>query len=276
MTRTLLIDADLIAYRSAAANEQRIDWGDGVVSHEADLEAAKQAVKETVEWIADGLKATDLIICMSDEVSNFRKGIDPTYKSNRNGTERPVHLYDVKDWMAETWPSRSMPHLEADDVMGILATEPHTGERIIVSNDKDMRTIPGLLCAPPQDKSEKLKVERISLEEADRFHLYQTIVGDTCDGYPGCPGEGPVAAERLLRGLGYESFIHTFKSGPRKGTEETRWKLKAFDTPWQAIVSAYEKKGLTEAHALTQARLAFILRSSHYQDGNRLDWTPPN
>ena len=36
-----------------------------------------------------------------------------------------------------------MDSLEADDVLGILATEPSNEERIIVSIDKDLYQIPG-------------------------------------------------------------------------------------------------------------------------------------
>lgn len=276
MTRTLLIDADLIAYRATAALQQTIDWGDGVVSVDGRLEEAKTEARRVVEWFMDGLKGTDLVICLSDDVQNFRKKIDPTYKQNRGTAERPIHLYDLKEWMAEEWPSKLIPTFEADDVAGILSTEPHTGERIIVSSDKDMKTIPGLLCAPDYENY-KLKVREISEDEADRFHLWQTICGDTVDAYPGCPGAGPAEAALLLdEGLHWVSHEHVFKSGPRKGQPETRWRLEGIEwVPlWVRVVSAYRKRGLTEADALRQARLAFILRSSHYVDGRRLDWHP--
>lgn len=278
MSRTLLIDADLIAYRATAALQQTIDWnGDGsCVSVDGRLDEAKAEAKRVVEWFMDGLKGTDLVICLSDDVQNFRKKIDPTYKQARTAVERPVHLYDLKEWMGEEWPSRLIPTFEADDVAGILATEPHRGSRIIVSSDKDMQTVPGLLCRPDYETG-KLKVQSISEEEADRFHLWQTICGDVVDGYPGCPGAGPKAAERLLNGEVWTYHDRTISRGPRKGTVERDWALRTADdwTAWAAVCSAYAKAGLSEEDAIRQARLAFILRSSHYVDGRRLDWHPP-
>jgi DNA polymerase-1 len=238
------------------------------------LDEAKAEAKRVVEWFMDDLKADDLVICLSDDVQNFRKRIDPTYKQLRTATERPVHLYDLKEWMGEKWSSRLIATFEADDVMGIMSTEPHTGERVIVSNDKDMKTIPGLLCRPDYERR-KLNVVEITEEAADRFHLWQTLTGDTCDGYDGCPGVGGERAEPILDGYGFQRYDHTITKGKRKGEIDVRWPRFQFDGPWPAIVSAYEKAGLTEADAIRQARLAFILRSSHYVDGRRLDWNPP-
>lgn len=276
MTRTLLIDADLIAYRSTAALQQTFDWGDGIVSVDGRLDEAKEQAEQIIEWFMDGLKADDLVICLSDDVQNFRKKIDPTYKVLRTETERPVHLYDLKDWMADKWPSRIVPTLEADDVMGIMSTEPHVGERIIVSSDKDMKTIPGILCQPDYE-NRRLKVQSISEEEADRFHLWQTIVGDSCDGYPGCPSAGPAAAELVLNGRYHFARDRVLSRGPRKGETVREWVYEDRDDlpVWLRIVALYEKAGLPETAALTQARLAFILRHSHYANGRRIDWHPP-
>lgn len=277
MSRTLLIDADLIAYRASAALQQTFDWnGDGsCVSVNGRLPEAKAEAQRIVEWFMDDLKADDIVICLSDDVQNFRKKIDPTYKLSRGNTERPVHLYDLKEWMGSKWPSRLVPTLEADDVMGIMSTEPHVGERVIVSSDKDMKTIPGLLCCPDY-ANHRLKVQAISEEEADRFHLWQTIVGDICDGYPGCPKAGPVMATAVLDGMMVRQTEKTFKAGPRKGETIPQWIAHHEpDVPvWTRVVALYAKFGLTEADALRQARLAFILRHSHYVDGRRREWSP--
>lgn len=270
MTRTLLIDADIIAYKAAASNEQNIDWGDGVVSHTADFEGAKRHAREALDALVEQLDATDLIICLSDDFSNWRKDIFPAYKTNRAATVRPEHLYDMKDWLAETYPTDRRSRLEADDVMGILSTEPHKGERIIVSADKDMQTIPGLLFNPNKDKF----VRTIEPDEAERFMLWQAICGDQTDGYPGCPGFGPGAADKLLAGIGLESFVHTFKSGPRKGTEETRWREVDLGCRWKAIVSAYEKAGQGEAEAIVQVNVARILKAGDMDGTKIIPWAP--
>jgi DNA polymerase-1 len=272
MKRTLLIDADILAYQTASANQKKYDWGDDVISVSADLEGAKEAAREILDDLMADLEADDLVICLSDELNNFRKGIYPAYKSHRKGTERPVHLYDMKDWLAAEYPTQLWQNLEADDVMGILSTEPHDGERVIVSEDKDMQTIPGLLFNPRKDT----EVRTITLEQANRFHLWQTVCGDATDGYPGCPGAGPQMAEAVLDGLMWVEQPKLFKSGPRKGTEIMEW-VKTIDedtSDWERIVACYNKFGLTEKDALVQANLARILRHGDL-DGNRvIPWVP--
>jgi DNA polymerase-1 len=271
VSRTLLIDADIIAYQCSASNEMNIDWGDGITSHTADFDAAKQAARETVDHLVTKLKADDVIICLSDDFRNFRKEIVyPEYKSNRKASVRPEHLYDLKEWFGTEFKTELRPLMEADDVMGILATEPHEGERVIVSADKDMQTIPAPLYNPNKPE---LKIRRITPEQAERFMLWQAICGDQTDGYPGLPSSGPAAAEKLLAGQGWESYSHEVRSGPRKGTAETRWRVKPMSR-WAAIVSAYEKAGLSETDAVVQVNCARILKHSD-MDGTRIiRWAP--
>lgn len=270
MTRTLLIDADILAYQTSSANQKTYDWGDDIISHSADLPAAKRAARDTVDHLMEKLKATDLVICLSDELNNFRKEVDPSYKTNRSGTVRPTHLYDMKDWLAEKYPSKIMQRLEADDVMGIMSTEPHTGERIIVSEDKDMQTIPGLLFNPRKDK----KVRTITLEQADRFLYWQTLVGDATDGYPGCPGCGPKMADEVLEGMMWTYEERILKSGPRKNMAVFNW-VKSFGhqgDAWERILACYDRYGFKEKHALVQINLARILRHGDLEGNHVKPW----
>lgn len=256
--RTLIFDADALAYLYTAADQRTYDWGDGVTSVAADPDEVKQAIRDEIDRTMEHLKGDDLIIAMSDELHNFRKDLYPGYKASRVNVERPQHLYDLKEWIGETYPSRMIPYLEADDVMGRLATEPTKDDRIMVAQDKDMLTIPGLLYRPHEAKP---KVREISLEAADRFHLLQTLAGDQTDEYPGCPGIGfGRGADHLDAGEGVEPYEHTFTRGPRKGQTEVRWRKVEMARPWDIVVSLYRKAGQTEADALLQARLARILR----------------
>lgn len=244
-----------------------------MVSCHADFDGAKKDARETLDALVEQLEATDLIICLSDDFINWRKDIYPLYKTNRAETVRPEHLYDMKDWLAESYPTDRRPRLEADDVMGILSTEAHKGERIIVSADKDMQTVPGLLFNPNKDRF----VREISPEEAERFMLWQGICGDQTDGYPGCPGAGPAAADAVLDGLMWQQRERTLKSGPRKGQTITEWISYdcGFSTPWERIVALYQKHGLAEEDAIVQVNLARILKAGD-MDGTRIiPWAPP-
>ena len=82
--------------------------------------------------------------------------------------------------------------LEADDVLGIIATMPENkGKVTVVSDDKDLKTVgPSRLYRPMTDE-----LLEISEADADRYFLTQVLTGDVTDGYKGIPGIGPKKAE---------------------------------------------------------------------------------
>lgn len=240
MKRTLLIDGDIVAYRYSSTVEQEVDWGDDVWSLWSDAKEAKQLILQYLDHLVEATAADDFVFTFSDK-DNFRKTIYPDYKSNRKGKRKPTCYKGVKTWLESEYESIEMPGLEGDDVMGILATSGKYEETVIVSEDKDMKTIPGLLWRAAE-------MEDISEEYADYYHLYQTLVGDPTDGYKGCKGVGDKRATDIL----------------------------TKDPTWEAVVKAYEKAGQTEEEALVQARLARILRASDYNTNTKepILWTP--
>ena len=240
----LAIDTDILMYKAATAAETEIDWGDDVWSVWTDLKEAKASFEHQLQTITTKLGVTDFVCCLSDHGNNFRKEIDPTYKSNRKGTRKPVGYVALCKWVEETFPSLRKPTLEADDVLGILATKPENqGKCIVVSDDKDLKTVPGKLYRPMAD--ERLT---ISDEESVRHFLTQVLTGDTADGYKGIPGIGPKKAEAIL--------------GLRPN--------------WDAVENAYLKAGLTRDDAIQQARLARILHWSDWDEKKEtvIPWTP--
>lgn len=247
MKRTLLIDGDVVAFQCAAALETAVEWEEGYYTWHVGFEEVCHAVDESIDRYMAKLEADAYQLALTDPKHNFRKDVLPTYKGNRKGVKKPLVLLYVKDWMVENRNGVLRPGLEGDDVMGILATYPAKGERIIVSIDKDMKTIP---CTYVRD----LDSDPIEIDEdtADYQHLFQTLTGDTTDGYSGCPGIGPKRAAELIE-LG-----------------------STIAENWAAVVAAYAKAGLGEEEALRQARVARILRASDY-DFKRKEpilWTP--
>jgi DNA polymerase-1 len=193
------------------------------------------------------LKADKTVIALSDK-ENFRRRIDETYKASRKKSRKPIGLPSLRKRLLDKWDAVVIPELEADDILGIWATDEEfmpDHRKIIVSIDKDMKTLPCELYNPGKPD---LGVQKITLESADRFHFFQTLVGDSTDGYAGCPAIGPARAERLLDA----------------------------DCSWNAVVSAFKQQGLLEEDALRQARLAKILRSDNYCTctGTIKHWTP--
>ena len=238
----LALDTDIFLYRSTSSAEKEVDWGNDVWSLWSDLNDAKEVFREQVEGIGKKLGVDHVVCALSDSKANYRKDIDPSYKSNRRGTRKPVGYAAMKDWVRHNYNTIMKPGLEGDDCLGILATRPGN-ECIVVSSDKDLKTIPGRLYRPEDDE-----VLEITLEDADRFFFTQTLTGDVTDGYKGCPGVGPKTAEKIL--------------GPRPH--------------WGAVEQAYIKAGLTKEDALQQARLARILRWSDWdqEKGEPRLWKP--
>lgn len=229
-----LIDSDILCYQAIASTEQEIDWGDDVWTLYTDLKQAKDVFNAAVDNITNKLRPDDILHCLSDHQNNFRKQVDPTYKSNRKGTRKPVGYKALRDWIVDTYPSMTMPNLEADDVMGILATKPENiGKCVVVSSDKDLKTVPCKLYRPMQDE-----LLEITEAEADRYFFHQTLTGDTTDGYKGCAGVGEKTATKIL------------------GNKPT----------WSLVEQAFLKAGMTQEQALQQARLARILRWSDWDE----------
>lgn len=281
-SRTLLIDADILAYRASSATQKTYHWDgpEGPASVATDFEAAKAYAEAELDHLIDRLKPDNLTICLSDDINSFRKErVDPTYKAVRGSTERPVHLYDMKDWMRSEYDVEERPYLEADDVMGIIATDPtRTDERIVVSADKDLMTVPCRLYRPQlQAGKPRPLVLDVSPAEAARFHMWQTLVGDSTDGYPGCPGVGPKAAELVLDGRLWLPSEREITRGPRKGEVVQHWVFNDNDPSpvWHRVVAAYAKAGLSEKDALRQARLARILQYQDFDGQRALLWNPP-
>ena len=75
----------------------------------------------------------------------------------------------------------------------------------------------------------------------------------------------------------WERYEHTFKSGPRKGESEWKWRKAepSFDL-WENIVSLFLKAGQTEDDALANARVARICRADDYdfETSNVILWRP--
>lgn len=251
----LLIDGDQYLFKATAAVEEEIKWDEENHVLYSNVEKAWANLQGMVKRIHERYQTTQHAVCFST-YPGFRSSIDPSYKATR-AARKPLCYAALRVRMDDTYTCIAMPALEADDVMGILATKPGKTRRIIVSQDKDMKTIPGELWDGKDHHN-------ITEAEADRWHMYQTLTGDTVDEYNGCPGMGPKKADKLL-----DTMLE------RQGMLMTEPKPNLV---WEAIVAAFVKAGLTEELALTQARLARILRWSDWDSKKKepILWTPPS
>lgn len=282
--RTLLIDADVFAYQAASALEEAVEWEEGHWTWSVSFDAVCNRTLDMIESAKEKLDADRAILCLTDPKHNFRLDVLPTYKTHRRTVRKPLVLFYLKQWLVENHDAKMLPGLEGDDLLGILATMPHKDERIIVSLDKDLKTIPGKYVrtrAVVDDDGAELvgawDITEVSPAEANAYWLKQTLSGDPTDGYDGCPGIGATIADKIIdRGLKVVPYQHELKRGPRKGQTETRYEEVECDDLWEVVVSRYVAAGLGLEEAITQARCARILRASDYDMKNKevILWKP--
>ena len=221
----LLIDGDIIAYKAAASAETPINWGDGLWSLHAFEPDVEARLEDQIHKLMEA-PAQDCIITLSDK-ANFRKEVAPYYKANRKDTRKPMLLGWAREYLTSKYNTIMYRNLEADDVLGILATK--NPDTIIWSADKDLLTIPAKHWINGE-------VVTITEEEAKYNFFFQTLIGDSTDNYKGCPSIGSVTANKIL----------------------------SENCSWDAVVAAFKSKGLSEEVALENARLARILHNGEY------------
>lgn len=242
-SKVALIDADILAYQAASSVEHPINWGDGLWTLHSFQDDAKASFEAMVHSLTAKAGSDDYVLMFSS-TTNWRKDVLPSYKSNRANTRKPLLLSFLRHWAMENFSFSIQDNLEGDDLLGIAATS--RSDVIVVSLDKDLKTVPGY-----HYNFGKEEFFEITEEQADYWHMLQTLTGDATDGYAGCPGVGPKTAEKIL------------KDKPKE-----EW--------WEAVVKAYAKAGLGEEEALVQARVARILRSSDYNATEKqvILWSP--
>ena len=235
---SLLIDADYIVYKCCAAAETEIDFGEDVIVVTSKFSEAMGLVERELYGIADCLGQFDDSILFFSSPKNFRKDLKPDYKGHRN-RKKPCGYRRVINALKQDYPVVILDGMEADDALGIYATKEKG--HVVVSPDKDLRQIPGdyFNLSDP--------IITITKEEADRWHLIQTMAGDQTDGYSGVPGIGVKRADALLEKNGFN---------------------------WDTVVDAFKAKDMSEDDALLNARLAKILQNDLYIDGQIQLWTP--
>ena len=230
----LRIDADFFCFRSAAAAEEELELDEDLTVIIGNLSEGQKVFTKEITNLQEKFDSKDVLLTWTDR-HNFRKDIDPAYKSNRK-KRKPAGYLRLKKWAMETWPSLTIAGIEADDVLGIICTKDEDTNFVLVSPDKDLKQIP---C-----RQFDLKDEYTVEPEDAELQLYtQCLTGDSVDGFKGIPGVGPKKAQAIL--------------------------AKAQDGLWPACVEAYEKAGLSHEDALRNLRLARILQASDWDETNQ-------
>ena len=243
---TLIFDGDLLAYQSCCAVEEDFKFNEYqhvLVSDERDaLDLMAMKIEQAQAITNDNKK---IIMTFTDYPTFRHTEVYQDYKGNRIGKRKPLALRDVINATKRYYHTVVYPGLEADDAMALLSTSGDYKDPIIVSGDKDMRSVPCTLL-----RNEEIEI--ISEKRADRNWLCQALTGDKVDNIEGLPGVGPVTAEKIL------------------GDSES------VSDMWDKVVGAYEKKKLSYKSALQSARLTRILRHGEYNKvtGKVTLWEP--
>ena len=223
----LLIDADIIAFKACASAETPVNWGNGLWTLHCWEDEVAVRLDDQISKLVDEAPVQDCVLALSDK-TNFRKEVASYYKANRSDVRKPMLLPWARQYLIDNYNTIIYKGLEADDVLGILGSNP-ASDTIIWSEDKDLLTVP----ASHWIDGEVYEQDK---DGADYNFYYQTLVGDSTDNYKGCPKVGSVTAHKLL----------------------------GADCSWDTVVTAFAKQGLSEAVAIEQARLARILRDGEY------------
>ena len=233
--KRLYIDADVLLYRAAFAAQNY----DPLTESYPD---PKELFDESLEKLFKETGVFDYTCCLSSR-TNFRKDCFGGYKANRKSRPKPEGLVELRKWVLIHRRGWTVDGLEADDLLGIMATSDQGN--LITSLDKDMRTLPDVTWY--NFKSGEWEYQ--SEEDARHFFLVQVLAGDSVDGYKGIPGIGPKKAHKIL--------------------------VESGDS-WKTVVEAYENHGLTEDDAVISATMAHILTECNFDldDHVMTPWKP--
>lgn len=259
----------MLIYRAAFASETKVDFGDGdgATTLVDDDEAVRKAMKIARQWTEKARCDETIVVLSAVKSDSFRHRLWPTYKAGRG--EKPSSYAAVRKAVEFEFEIMAEPGLEADDLLGITATaDPNT---VIVSGDKDMKTLPCWSLNPMHED----KPTKLSVSIADRMWMRQTMIGDAVDNYPGVPGLGDTKSLDILNNP------HRLRKtvewvGKKNPKQKIKWVKGEPCSLWQSMIDYAAKAGMTEADLILQAQLARILRREDFDPATRTVflWTP--
>lgn len=171
-----LLDADLIAYRSAASCEPT-----KAKPYLEPPEIAIYRLHDMIERICLATNSQD-IECYIGGSDNFRYKIYDQYKANRT-KEKPHYLEACRELLVTQYKATVVNGYETDDALGIAQTK-YDGNSRICSLDKDLLMIAGYHFNWVTGVS-----KLVSPLDGLRTFYKQLILGDKSDNIPGYDGK---------------------------------------------------------------------------------------
>ena len=201
----ILVDGSSFLFRAYHAIREPLTTSTGQTTH---------AVFGTINMLrslARQYQPVRLAVVMDAKGKTFRNEMYPAYKANR--PPMPDDLRVQLDYVKQIIPALgitlvSVPGVEADDVIGTLATEASKRDfhTVIVSSDKDLAQ----LVSAQVEMVDTMKNTRLDPDGvAKKFGVppaqivdYLALMGDSSDNIPGIPGVGPKTAVKWLTEFG--------------------------------------------------------------------------
>lgn len=293
-TDLCVIDGDVLAFRAAAANEKRTvvathiksgkectfnnrtELKEFVIGKQGKYNPLDYSVKDvqtptSVAFVNHSMKATIKSICdfcgtsnyhiVVGGKTNFRDNLElpKKYKSNRDGTLRPILLADAKEYLIKKHGAEIADGVESDDVLTYYQYEGYKNKKKVVlcTNDKDARSHPGYLYNWTEEDAKIVKVNGLGYlyeQKTDvkgygrKFSYLQMLVGDATDGYKPTDicGErfGSKTALKLLGDLKtdvdcWKVLVEQYKTWYPDDTTYVAWNGNTHTKNWLEIFQMY-------------------------------------
>lgn len=207
----LLLDGDIILYRSAFACKEMSDWSD-----------VKDYIWKFMTDLCNDLDTSEYIGFLQGK-NNFRNEVatQAEYKGNRKSKPKPFWYQNIRQHLITSYEFNVINGMETDDALTILHNRLSDKQPVICTIDKDLLQSPG--------KHYNFTSQEISIVTED-MALYllatQIITGDSTDNIKGLHRVGPKKAEIILKDSHYpleDSFkayrnYYLEKEGTTEGT----------------------------------------------------------
>lgn len=260
--RTLLIDADTLAYTACLNAETEIEllpidfytdeeWNSFTESERAEGVAYRGNIKLAIaNALAKLDKIKELTGCSKYELhftsgkESFRYKIYPEYKANRKELRAPCNLGAVKEYLASMHNGFIHTEIEADDAVAYLSRM-YPNEYIVCAVDKDvLNAISGKHFNYYESAKHNIDMRWIETDakQAFLFPYRQAIMGDRSDNIIGLHGYGEKKVVKLI---------------PDDCNIE--------DAP-QLLVDAFVKNGRTKEEALLNYELCYMGAAEYCED----------
>lgn len=188
MTRIAAIDGDILCYECGFASDAAAKANG--MSREP-LGFCLAGVRKKIDAILKNTESSDYVVFLTgsrpDGGLPYREELYSEYKKNRDSSHKPSWYKEIKSYLISKHPTFvCVDGLEADDWLGIYATQSTYAEQevVIASKDKDLDMIPGLHYNWSKSKIEK-GVYTVTPVEGIRFFYKQMLTGDSTDNIPG-------------------------------------------------------------------------------------------